>query len=87
MTERNLDYKEVDKVTREEKVETIADILEIELDEVLEDAVLEEFETWDSVAILGVISAVSEETGRYLHADEIRQLKVVGDLFEILDAK
>lgn len=74
-------------MTREEKVETIADILEIELDEVLEDAVLEEFETWDSVAILGVISAVSEETGRYLHADEIRQLKVVGDLFEILDAK
>ena len=39
-------------MTREEKTETIADILEIELEEVKEDAVLEEFDTWDSVAVL-----------------------------------
>ncbi len=74
-------------MTREEKTETIADILEIELEEVKEDAVLEEFDTWDSVAVLGVISAVSEETGQFLHADEILRLKTIGDLFSVLDAK
>lgn len=74
-------------MTREEKIEIIADILEIEMEEVKEDAVLEEFDTWDSVAILGVISAVSEETGQFLHADEILQLKTIGDLFGVLDAK
>ncbi len=74
-------------MTREEKIETIADILEIEPEEVKEDAVLEEFDTWDSVAVLGVISAVSEETGQFLHADEILQLKTIGDLFGVLEAK
>ncbi|MCM1232267.1 MAG: hypothetical protein NC489_19255 [Ruminococcus flavefaciens] len=74
-------------MSREEKIETIADILETELEDVTEERLLEEFDTWDSVAVLGVISAVSEETGHYLHADEIRQLKTIGDLFDILDAK
>ena len=41
---------------REEIVEIIADILEVECEEVVEDALLEEFETWDSVAVLGLIS-------------------------------
>lgn len=74
-------------MSREEKIEIIADILEVELEDVTETRLLEEFDAWDSVAVLGVISAVSEETGRYLHADEIRQLKTIGDLFDILDAK
>lgn len=74
-------------MTREEKIEIIADILEIEPEEVSEDASLEKFEAWDSVAVLGVISAVSEETGKYLHADEILQLKTIGDLFSVLDNK
>lgn len=74
-------------MTREEKIETIADILETELEEITEEAVLEDFETWDSVALLGVIAAVSEETGRFLHANEILQMKTVGELFELLDAK
>ena len=70
---------------REEKIEIIADILEIELEEVTEEAVLADFDTWDSVAVLGVISAVSEATGRYLHAEEILQLSTIGDLFRILE--
>ena len=74
-------------MTREDKIEIIADILEIEPEEVKEDAVLEKFEAWDSVAVLGVISAVSEETGKYLHADEILKLKTIGDLFCVLDAE
>ena len=74
-------------MTREEKIEMIADILEADLEEVTEESVLEDFETWDSVAVLGVISAVSQETGHFLHANEIIHLKTVADLFKLFDAK
>ena len=52
--------------TREEKIEIIADILEVEPDEVQEDMVLEDFETWDSVAVLSVIAMMDEHFGKYL---------------------
>ena len=55
-------------MTREEKLEVIADILEVE--EVEEDNVLEDFETWDSIAVLSVISVITEETGLFPHANE-----------------
>ena len=50
-------------MTREEKIEIIADILEVEPDEVQEDMVLEDFETWDSVAVLSVIAMMDEHFG------------------------
>ena len=71
-------------MTREEKLEVIADILEIELEEVQEDSKLQEFETWDSVAVLGVISVISEETGKFPHADEIRKFVTVLDIMEAI---
>lgn len=74
-------------MTREEKLEVIADILEVDAEEITVNSVLEDFETWDSVAILGVISAVNQETGRFLHASEIIRLKTVADLCELLDTK
>lgn len=71
-------------MTREEKREVIADILELEPEEIQEESVLEEFETWDSVAVLSVISVINEETGRFPHADEIKKLKTVTDLMNAI---
>lgn len=71
-------------MTRQEKLEVIADILELEPEEIHEESVLEEFETWDSVAVLSVISVINEETGRFPHADEIKQLKTVTDLMNAI---
>ncbi len=72
-------------MSREEKLEAIADILEADLDEINEDSVLEEFDTWDSIAVLGVISVITDQTGRYPHADEILKLKTVKDLMDAFD--
>ena len=68
-------------MTREEKLEVIADILEVE--EVEEDNVLEDFETWDSIAVLSVISVITEETGLFPHANEIKKFKTVSQLQEL----
>ena len=72
-------------MTREEKIELIADILEVEPDEVQEDMVLEDFETWDSVAVLSVIAMMDEHFGKYPHASEIRSYIKVGDLMKNME--
>lgn len=72
-------------MTREEKIEIIADILEVEPEEVQEDMVLEDFETWDSVAVLSVIAMMDEKFGKYPHVSEIRSYIKVGDLMENME--
>ena len=72
-------------MTREEKIEIIADILEVEPEEVQEDMVLEDFETWDSVAVLSVIAMMDEKFGKYPHASESRSYIKVGDLMENME--
>ena len=72
-------------MTREEKLEIIADILEVDVDEVKEDMLLEGFETWDSVAVLSVIAMMDEKFGKYPHASEIRQYIKVSDLMEHME--
>ena len=67
-------------MTREEKIEIIADILEVEPDEVQEDMV-----TWDSVAVLSVIAMMDEHFGKYPHASEIRSYIKVGDLMKNME--
>lgn len=66
----------------EEKVKTIADILEVELEEVKEESVLEDFETWDSVAVLSFIAVMNEKFNKFPHASEIRELKTIKDLID-----
>lgn len=71
-------------MTREEKIEIIADILELEVEEVKEELVLDEVDTWDSVAVLSVISIMNTEFGKFPHADEIGKYKTVADLMEAM---
>lgn len=72
-------------MSREEKLEIIADILEVDTDELEEDMLLEDFETWDSVAVLSVIAMMDEKFGKYPHASEIRQYIKVIDLMNHME--
>ncbi|MCI8364024.1 MAG: acyl carrier protein [Eubacterium sp.] len=72
-------------MTREEKIETIADILEMDDENIKEDMVLEELETWDSVAVLSVISVINEKFDRYPSAEEISAYKTVQDLMDAFE--
>ncbi len=71
-------------MNREEKIEIIADILEEEIENVSEDKELIKYDSWDSVAILSVISVVQERTGQFLHASDIEKLITVEDLMKVL---
>lgn len=71
-------------MTEQEKLEILADILELDEGEIHRDLVLSDCETWDSVAILSVISVINERFDRFPSAAEIRQYKTVGDLMDAM---
>lgn len=72
-------------MTREEKIEMIADILEMDDADIKEEMILEELETWDSVAVLSVISVINEKFDRYPSAEEISAYKTVQDLMDAFE--
>lgn len=69
-------------MSNEEKMEYIAESVEMEVEELTTDMVLEDLENWDSVAVLSVISIINENFDRYPDATEILSYKTIGDLME-----
>ncbi len=67
-----------------EKMELIAECVDMEVDELTENTILEELDTWDSVAVLSIIAIINEKFERYPNAEEIRTYKTVGDLMEAM---
>lgn len=71
-------------MTEQEKLEKIAEILDLEVDEIDVKANLEDIEEWDSVAILSFIAMMDEEFNKAVKGAEIREAKTVQDLFELM---
>lgn len=72
-------------MNKEKFLEDLAEILEEE--SVQESDVLADFEAWDSLSILSIISYVSENYKKQLKNEEIRSQKTVGALFSYIDNK
>ena len=66
----------------EELKSKLAEILEEET--VNDTDMLEDFEYWDSLAILGIISMVSENYKKTFKAADIRACETVGDLCKLI---
>ena len=62
--------------------EQLAELLEV--DEVKDSDVLEDFECWDSLTILSIIAWASENYGKTLLAKDINKAKTVGGLLALL---
>ena len=60
--------------------EKLIDILDV--DDISDEDVLEDFDEWDSLSILTVISYVGSTFNKTLTAKEIRDCKTVKDLYE-----
>lgn len=72
-------------MNKEKFLEELAEILEEE--SVQESDVLADFEAWDSLSILSIISYVSENYKKQLKKEEIRSQETVGDLFSYIENK
>lgn len=72
-------------MNEQEKIAAIADILEVEKSEINKDTLLDDIETWDSVAVLSFISIMNDEFNKFPNAMEIRGYKTVGDLMAVME--
>lgn len=72
-------------MTEQEKITELADILELDEEELNRDLLLEDCEAWDSVGVLSVIAVINDRFNRFPHADEIRALRTVGDLMDAMN--
>ena len=71
-----------------DKEKFLVDLAEIlEEESVQESDVLADFEAWDSLSILSIISYVSDNYKKQLKNEEIRSQETVGDLFSYIDNK
>lgn len=73
-------------MTEQKKLEMIAEMMELELDEIKEDAVLADYEEWDSVAILSFIVLMDEEFGKDINGTNVRELVTIKDLMDMMKA-
>lgn len=60
----------------------LAELLEV--DEVKDSDVLEDFECWDSLTILSIIALASEKYNKTFSANEINEAKTVGKLIALI---
>jgi hypothetical protein len=70
------------KCIMEKMKEQLAELLEV--DEVKDSDVLEDFECWDSLTILSIIAWDSENYGKTLLAKDVNEAKTVGGLLALL---
>jgi len=71
-----------------DKEQFFADLAEIlEEDSVNDSDVLADFDAWDSLSILSILSYASENYKIQLKNDDVRSQVTVGDLYNFLESK
>ena len=70
-------------MTKQEKLETLADIFEVDSDEISETTDLGEL-AWDSMAMLSVIAVINEHFGKRIPGVELRSFKTIGDIMAVM---
>lgn len=66
------------------KMELVADLMDMEPDELTPDTKVEELEDWDSVTKLSFIAMVDEEFGRAVKGEDIRAVVTVQDMLNLM---
>ena len=67
------------------KIELLAEILDVETDEIDENMALSEISEWDSLAILSFIVMMGEEFGKEVSGEEVKKLGTVKDVLNMME--
>ncbi len=68
----------------EKKMELLADILDVEVEEIQPELELSKMEEWDSIAVLSFIAMMDEEFGKEMKGSEIKQFVTVQDALDAM---
>lgn len=71
-------------MTKEEKITLIEEIMELDEGTLSEDSVLADFEEWDSLSKLMLISTAKKEFGIVINTDNLKTFKKVSDICDFL---
>ncbi|GGG71954.1 acyl carrier protein [Paenibacillus radicis (ex Gao et al. 2016)] len=66
------------------KMELLAEVLEVEAGEISVDTVLDEIDSWDSMAKLSLIVMMEEECSKPLAGETIRSFKTVQNILDYM---
>ncbi len=72
-------------MTKEEKLELLAETLEAEADELLVDTVLSDLDCWDSMTKLSLIVMFDDEFGKKITSEDIKGFSTIGDILEAME--
>lgn len=70
-----------------EFLELVAEELMVEVEEVSPDSVLREFEDWDSLAALTLVSRIDEDYGVSVLGEELAKAGTVAALWALIEEK
>ena len=68
-----------------EKKELLAEILDVEVDELSDDMELRAIGDWDSLAVLTFIVMAREEFNKEVSGDEVKKLVTVSDALALME--
>ena len=66
------------------KIEMLEDMLELDAGSLTPDMNLEDIDEWDSMASLSFIVLMDEEFGKEITGEDIKKLKTVQDVLDIM---
>lgn len=72
-------------MTNEEKMELIAEILDVDVEDISPETVLAEIDEWDSVAALSFIAMMDDEFGKEVKGAQIKQFVTIQDALDIME--
>ncbi len=62
----------------------LLECMEIDPVDITEDTVFRQLEDFDSMAIMSIVAYADEKFGKTLAAEQLKEMKTVGDLMELI---
>ena len=72
-------------MNNEKKMELLAEILDLEVEELTPETKLSTLAEWDSIAILSFIAMMDEEFGKAVKGAEIKQFETIQDAMNVME--
>lgn len=72
-------------MTKQEKIEMLEEIMELEGGSLREDMILEDLDEWNSMTSLSLIVLADEEFDKKLTGKQIKEFKTVKDIIDYLN--
>ena len=67
-----------------EKKQLLADLFDVDIEEIQENVALQDFEAWDSMSKLSLIVLMDDECGKKLTGEQILEFETIGDIIDFM---